>query len=136
MTWKKSPPRLIEAFDGALPRDPRVERRAMFGCPCAFVNRNMFAGLHQDTLFIRLGQDQRARLRTLRDARPFEPMPGRVMREYVVVPEAVVATPRGLTSIVGEAFRYAAALPAKRPRAARAARPRPERPRRSRAQRS
>ena len=108
----------------------------MFGYPCAFVNRNMFAGLHQDTMFIRLDQDHRERLRTLRDARPFEPMPGRVMREYVVVPEAVVATPRGLTSIVAEAFRYAAALPAKRPRAARVAPPRPERPLRSRAQRS
>ncbi len=46
-TWKKSSPALIAYFDKALPDDPRVERRQMFGYPCAFVNGQLFTGLHQ-----------------------------------------------------------------------------------------
>lgn len=132
MAWKKSPARLVAAFDAVLPRDQRVERRAMFGYPCAFVNRNMFAGLHEEALFVRLDRDGRERLISLHDARPFEPMKGRVMREYVVVPELLVGKPRELVGVIANAFQYAAGLPPKRPRAASAKRARSKRPGRSR----
>jgi hypothetical protein len=33
--WRKSPDALIVLFDAALLDDPRVERRKMFGYPCA-----------------------------------------------------------------------------------------------------
>ncbi len=39
--WKKSSAKLIAAFDASLPVDPRVERRSMFGYPCAFTGGNM-----------------------------------------------------------------------------------------------
>jgi hypothetical protein len=44
-------------------------------------------------------------------------MPGRVMREYVVVPSRLVAERGALVQWLGEAFRYARTLPpkAKRP---------------------
>jgi len=47
-TWKKVPAELAAAFDAALPPAVDVERRKMFGCPTAFVNGNLFAGLHED----------------------------------------------------------------------------------------
>lgn len=53
-TWKKVPGELAEKFLAALPDDPRVDRWEMFGCPCAFVEGNMFAGLHEDRLIVRL----------------------------------------------------------------------------------
>ena len=88
MAWKKSSTALVEAFHPALPGDGRVERRQMFGYPCAFVNRNMFTGLHEENLVVRLDADARAELLRVKGARAFEPMPGRVMREYVAVPPA------------------------------------------------
>jgi TfoX/Sxy family transcriptional regulator of competence genes len=112
MPWKKSPPQLIEAFDAALPADPRVERRQMFGYPCAFVGGNMFTGLHEDNLVVRLSPEARAELLAKRGAAPFQPM-GRVMREYVLVPKAMTVRKQELAAWLAEAFRFASSLPSK-----------------------
>src|SRR5262245_20245670 len=138
MAWKKSSERLVTTFDAALPRDPRIERRTMFGFPCAFVNRNMFAGLHEERLFVRLDRLGRERLISVHEARPFEPMAGRVMREYVVVPEVLIGNRQRLAGLMANALRYVAGLPVKQPTvgaskgANRAKRARPARPGRSR----
>lgn len=100
-------------FDGGLPDDPRCQRRQMFGCPAAFVNGHMFAGLHQESLFVRLDADDRAALQRA-GGQPFEPLPGRVMREYVCVPAAVRDDGRRLRRWVSKAFAYASSLPPKR----------------------
>ena len=115
MAWRKPPPELVARFDAALPDDPACERRQMFGCPAAFVRGNMFAGLHQESVFVRLGGADRA---ALLDAggQPFEPMPGRVMREYLVAPAAVRDEARALRRWLGRAFVHAAALPPKQRR--------------------
>lgn len=62
----------------------------MFGYPCAFVNGQMFAGLHQENMVLRLSEEDRRQFLQLEGARIFEPMPGRMMREYVVVPPCVL----------------------------------------------
>jgi len=49
----------------------------------------------------------------LGEPRPFEPTPGRGMREYVVAPETLADQPVALRGWVGKAFRYASSLPAK-----------------------
>jgi TfoX/Sxy family transcriptional regulator of competence genes len=118
ISWKKSPPQLVETFHGALPDDPRVERRTMFGCPCAFVRGNMFTGLHQESMILRLPEAERA---AMPGARPFEPLPGRFMREYVVVPPAILASGPELKAWAGKALAYAASLPPKKKAAARCA---------------
>ena len=43
----KSPPELVAAFAAAVPQAPGVVQKPMFGCPCAFVNGNMFTGLFE-----------------------------------------------------------------------------------------
>src|SRR5216110_404226 len=53
MAWKKSPPELIAAFARVVPSGGGAERRPMFGYPAAFVNGNMFAGLHDDRVVLR-----------------------------------------------------------------------------------
>jgi TfoX/Sxy family transcriptional regulator of competence genes len=115
--WQKSSPELVARFQDALPDDPRVERRSMFGYPAAFVGGNMFAGLHEERCVLRLDDARRAALLAEPGARAFEPMPGRMMREYVVVPSRLVAERGALMKWLAEAFRYARALPpkAKRP---------------------
>lgn len=112
-SWKKSSNELVEAFAKALPADPRVERRKMFGYPCAFVGGNMFAGLHEEHLIVRLDEAERSKLRALPGASVFEPMKGRPMAAYTVVPAAMHAQPAQLRTWVARALEYVAALPPK-----------------------
>ena len=87
----------------------------MFGYPVAFTKTQMFASLFQDKMIVRLSDADREALG--RDgARPFEPMPGRPMREYVVVPEAVRESPSTLRSWLAKAQAYAGSLPPKKER--------------------
>jgi TfoX/Sxy family transcriptional regulator of competence genes len=91
----------------------------MFGCPAAFVNGNMFSCLHQENVIVRLDADARAALQRA-GGQAFEPLPGRVMREYLALPAAVQADPRRLRRWLGQAFAYAGSLPPKRRATARA----------------
>jgi TfoX/Sxy family transcriptional regulator of competence genes len=113
MAWRKSPPDLIAAFDAALPDDRRVQRRSMFGYPCAFARGNMFTGLHQESLIVRLPEEERARLLRHPGASIFSPMPGRVMKEYVAVPPEIVDDEEALRRWMTISLDYAASLPAK-----------------------
>ncbi len=83
----------------------------MFGCPAAFVNGHMFAGVFQASLFVRLAEKDRTKLIAKHGATPFAPMPGRVMREYVVLPPSIVESETKLTAWLSRASRYAASLP-------------------------
>jgi len=110
--WKKTPPELAAKFDRAAPKDPKVVRKPMFGYPALFLNGNMFAGTFQDKIVARLAED--ARERALKaGAKQFSPMPGRPMKEYVVVPAADVAKPAALAKWVAQAHMYAKTLPEK-----------------------
>ena len=116
MAWEMSSESLIEAFYQALPDDERIERRKMFGFPCAFVNGNMFTGLHQKDLIVRLPEATRAELLELPGTSLFEPMAGRVMREYVAVPRAMQGDAEFLAAWVEKSYEFAKALPVKVPK--------------------
>lgn len=118
MAWRKAPDSLIEAFDASLPDDPRIERRKMFGYPAAFTAGHLFAGLHQEDLILRLPEDDRADATRSIGARPFEPMPGRTMREYVALNGAERLPPELLRTWLRRAFENARNLPPKKPRKA------------------
>lgn len=91
-------------------------KRKMFGCPCAFVNGNMFAGLFQDEMFLRLNDEDRAAIRKQYDTSLFEPIPGRPMRSYVLVPHYVLKSPRLLNEWMTKSAEYAKTLPGKKQR--------------------
>jgi|GEM_PF-1477189 len=59
MKWRKSPKALVRKFDTLVPDDPRVQRRQMFGYPAAFVAGNLFMSLFEDSLVLRLSDDDR-----------------------------------------------------------------------------
>lgn len=118
MAWKKSPAALVAAFEKAAPRDPRVKRRPMFGYPALFLNGNMFAGTFEEKVVVRLAEAERSALLAKKKVTPFEPMPGRPMKEYVVVPAAAVRRPAELAGWIEKAFAYALTLPAKASRSA------------------
>jgi len=116
--WGPAPERWVSAFAAA--SKGLGEPRKMFGYSAAFVNGNMFAGLHEVGMVMRLPEKERGAFIALKGARPFEPLPGRVMREYVVAPDALADEPRVVRSWLTKAFRYASSLPPKPARKKRA----------------
>jgi len=112
MPWKKSPPELIAAFARVVPAGGGAERRPMFGYPAAFVNGNMFAGLHEDRLVLRLDDDGAVDAKRC-GAIDFEPMPGRRMSGWVAVSGNLLADESLLRRWVTRAFRHVSAMPPK-----------------------
>lgn len=119
MAWEKPSQELVARFDACLPASERVERRRMFGCPCAFVSGNMFAGIHEQDLILRLSETERARLVAARRARPFA-VAGRTMREYVAVSGALALGEADVAALIADAFAFASGLPVKPRKADRA----------------
>jgi TfoX/Sxy family transcriptional regulator of competence genes len=111
--WAKSTEKMIRTFEGALPADAGVERKKMFGCPAGFVNGSMFAGLHENRIVLRLPDADRERLRRDHRAKPFGPMPGRMMKEWIVVPAGIAEDGCMLAKLIKGAFAHTASLPPK-----------------------
>jgi hypothetical protein len=116
MAWTKAPQSMVDLFDAHLPSGPGLERRRMFGYPTAFVNGHLFAGLFQDIAFARLPPGLHAELDAEFGARHFEPMPGRPMRAYVVLPEDVVEDEDRFAQVLSAAYAFTAGLPPKAPK--------------------
>ncbi len=119
MKMEKSPPELEQIFEAAFPDDPRAERRKMFGFPSGVVNGNMFGGLFERDVVLRLAEPDLALMVNDYGAGRFEPM-GKAMKGYVTVPPAIVQEPERLREWVQRAFEFAAALPAKEKKAPKA----------------
>ena len=115
--WRKSPEGLVVWFRRVLESLPEAETRQMFGYPCSFTNGQMFAGLHQESMILRLSPGDRAEFLRLPGARQFEPMAGLPMREYVVAPESLLESEPQLEIWLARAFAFARALPPKPPKA-------------------
>ena len=111
--WKPAPPEAVAAFEAATSGLPGAEPRKMFGYSCVFAKGNMFAGLHEVGMVLRLADVQRPEFLRLKGAEQFEPMPGRVMREYVVVPKVLLKAPEQLRTWVEKSLAYVSSLPAK-----------------------
>jgi TfoX/Sxy family transcriptional regulator of competence genes len=100
-------------FDELLPSDPDVQRRPMFGQLAGFVKGNMFLCLFGSRVAVRLGDAQRAELLAVAGAEEFAPMPGRPMKEYVVLPPKWRGKGRDAQNAVERALAYARTLPPK-----------------------
>ncbi len=111
MKWKKVSPELVEALESAM-FGFNAEKRKMFGSPVWFVNGNMLTGAHQDTIFVRAPRDDRE-VELSEGATPFEPMQGRVMKDYVVVPETAYSDSNELGRWLSRSFEFTSTLPEK-----------------------
>ncbi|MFG3593857.1 TfoX/Sxy family protein [Bradyrhizobium sp. RDI18] len=110
MAWTKSPQSLIDLFDKSVPPGANISRRKMFGYPAAFANGNLFIGLHQNDFVMRLSEQDRARFSAEFGERIFEPMKGRPMREYVRLPEELLADADKRASWIDLSLHYAEAI--------------------------
>ena len=109
MKMQKSPQELIDLFASVLPGPPATGRK-MFGYPAGFVNGNMFMGLFQNEMILRLPEDARQELVKRLGGKPFEPMPGRPMREYVSLPQSLMKDRKDLLAWVAKALAYGSSL--------------------------
>jgi TfoX/Sxy family transcriptional regulator of competence genes len=114
-TWQKSPQSLIDTFTAALPADdPRVQRRQMFGYPCAFVNGHMAVGLHEHRLI--------ARVPDAAQAHPCVIL-GRHMKQYAALEQAQALAPAEVARWVRRAIEFTATMPPKAAKASKASAP-------------
>jgi TfoX/Sxy family transcriptional regulator of competence genes len=104
-----------ERFTGLVPDAPHVEIKPMFGNLGAFVNGNMFMGLFGPDVGIKLPEDDQQRLLAEPGAGPFGPEE-RPMSGYVAIPADWPAGTAG--EWIGKSLDYVAALPPKKPKAA------------------
>ena len=117
----KADPEARAFFQGVVPDDPDVAVRPMFGNLSAFVNGNMFMGVFGPDLFLRLPKEDRDAI-AAKGGGPFEPMPGRPMRDYVLLPAGWRGQPGLVREWVARSLDLARALPPKQPKAKRAKR--------------
>jgi TfoX/Sxy family transcriptional regulator of competence genes len=99
-------------FDELLPADDDVTRRPMFGNLAGFVNGNMFLCLFGDAIAVRLDEAGQQELLGS-GGRPFEPMAGRPMKEYVVLPDAFREDLAESMSWVARSLEHTRAMPPK-----------------------
>ena len=91
---------LAETFVGRGPT-----RSQMFGMPVLKAGDKVFAGTFGDAMTFKLGPDDLEKPRTLTGVEPFEPMQGRPMKEWVLLP---LAHAKRWPDLAERAFRYLA----------------------------
>jgi TfoX/Sxy family transcriptional regulator of competence genes len=115
MTWTKIPAENHSLFRAALPRDPRITVKAMFGGLCAMVNGNMAAGLFAHSVFVTLDPAGIDEVLALDGGAPWDPMGnGKAFGGRVMLPEDVLDDPAELRAWLKRAVDHVATLPAKK----------------------
>ena len=111
--WQPAPAELITAFEMSVAHIPDITQRKMFGYPAAYANGYLFAGLFENSMVLKLPAESRLELLKIPGAVCFEPIPGRTMGEFVVVPPLVVKSCARLRPWLAAAYVYAKAFPPK-----------------------
>ena len=114
MKWERTAADLTARFESTIGGIDGLERRKMFGEMAGFVGGNLVTGLHAGRWFVRLPEAERASALALDGAVPFAPMPGRPMKEYVVLPANVLDDEAALTSWLDQTVAYGRTLPPKK----------------------
>ncbi len=112
-SFTKSPPELVERFAAVMDRYPNAERKKMFGYPAAFVGGNMATGLFAEHWVVRL-PDAEIEPAKATGATGFEPMPGRPMKAFVVIPASDVADDDAIAGWVERGLAHARSMPPKK----------------------
>jgi TfoX/Sxy family transcriptional regulator of competence genes len=111
--WIKAPEALKVHME-TLMQGVECEKKPMFGYPAYFINKNMFAGLFGDKVFLRLSADQVVLVsKSFPGLSHLEPMPGRPMKDYYEIPEKLHADDKRMARLIQEAADYCRSLAVK-----------------------
>lgn len=113
MAWKKASQELIELVVSRM--EPfEAQKKSMFGSTVYFANGQMFTGVHEDHIFLRLSETDREDIKaSFSDAAQFEPMKGRPMKEYMIVPPKLYEDEALFRQWVERSMGYVKSLPPK-----------------------
>ena len=119
MTWKK-PPEKLDLFLKEQLKNIDCQSRMMFGCPSYFIKDNMFIGAFGAEIFLRLApHDIEGTLKRFPKTSRFEPLPGRVMKQYVALPESIYKKKIIFSELLKKSITYVRSLPPKKKRSKR-----------------
>jgi hypothetical protein len=107
----KASPDLLTGFEALVEVVPEATRKLVFGCPACLVGGNMFFGVHATGMFVKLPEPAQQELLAA-GGTPFEPMPGRAMGGFFVLPTSLPNQEQW----VRRAYDYVASLPPKKPK--------------------
>lgn len=107
---------VAELFEDLTPTARGVTSKKMFGQPAAFANGNLFMGVFGGSMFVRLSASDQTEAKATPGFVPFEPMPGRAMRAYWVLPKSILKNPAEAHRWVDRALTFALTLAPKRPK--------------------
>ena len=114
MAWKKPSEELSKFLEESI-SSFNVKKKKMFGCPVFFANDNMLTGVFENDIFIRLSEKDRAKIMSEYDeVIPFEPLKGRIMKEYVVLPDHLYNDPEKFQELLNLSYNYVSSLPSKK----------------------
>ncbi len=115
MGWKKMSPEVAALLEEAV-GPYACNKRRMFGHDAYFINNNMWTGVFEDRIFVRLlAADRERLLGSEPEAVQFEPLPGRPMKEYIELPPDIYES-AALSGWLNDAYAYASSLPQKTPK--------------------
>lgn len=89
-----------------------TEDKKMFGGICHLLNGNMFCGVHQEFLILRLGSDKTEDALKLPHVRPFD-ITGRPMKGWVMVAEDGFRSDKNLKNWLDQTRKFVETLPRK-----------------------
>jgi hypothetical protein len=112
-SFDTSPAALVERFGAVMDRYPEAQRKKMFGYPAAFVGGNMATGLFADQWVVRLPEDDIEPAKA-GGAGSFEPMPGKPMKAFVVIPAGDVDDDAAINAWVERGLALARSMPPKK----------------------
>jgi TfoX/Sxy family transcriptional regulator of competence genes len=112
----KAGPELLARFEELVEVVADADRKLVFGSPTCLVGGNMFFGVHATGLFVKLDELQGRALLGAGGA-PFEPMPGRAMGGFYLLPDTLPDQEQW----VRRSYAYAVTLPPKKPKASKPA---------------
>lgn len=85
-----------------------VSKRRLFSSQAYFVNGNMFAGVFEDLIFLRLSEDDRELMKFEYDEiEHFDPLVGRPMQEYLVITDNIFNNIPELEKWLEKSYQYA-----------------------------
>lgn len=114
--FRAAPPEMVALFEKVMLAFPDAQVKKTFGYPSAYVNGQMFSGLHNESMILKLPPGDLKTILALDGAHAFEPMPGRPMKEFAVVPPSLLHSEPELVEWLHKAFTYVGSLPPKPPK--------------------
>ena len=114
MSWEKPSEDLMAYLTTKL-ENVECEKRKMFGQYAFFLNGNMFTGVFQSRIFLRLSPE--SKIETMEkhsDITHFEPRKGQIMKEYIAIPPIIVEDEDLFSRLLDSSITYVRGLPPKK----------------------